>query len=141
MAAATETPSIYFNPWDEAYRANPYPHYEPLYGRPPHLMNLFIPMALVARYADAVAIMRDPDRFSSLPPPSLFLERRLAVFGRAPRVVFSDPPVHTRLRKLVSKAFTPRRIRDLELKIREFTNLLLDRAAGKGGLDVMADLA
>ncbi len=30
MAAATETPGIYFNPWDEAYRANPYPYYEPL---------------------------------------------------------------------------------------------------------------
>jgi cytochrome P450 len=141
MAAATETPSIYFNPWDEAYRANPYPYYEPLYGRPPHLLNLFIPMALVARYADAVAILRDHEHFSSVPPPSPFLEMRLAVFGRAPRVVFSDPPVHTRLRKLVSKAFTPRRIRDLEPRIREFTETLLERAARKGEFEVMADLA
>src|SRR5579863_4012132 len=141
MASAIEPPAIYFNPWDEAYRANPYPYYEPLYGRPPHLMNLFIPMALVARYADAVAIMRDPERFSSLPPPSLFLERRLAVFGRAPRVVFCDPPVHTRLRKLVSKAFTPRRIKDLEPRVREFTATLLDRASRNGEFEVMADLA
>jgi cytochrome P450 len=141
MAAATETSSVYFNPWDEAYRANPYPYYEPLYGRPPYLMNLFIPMALVARYADAAAILRDHERFSSVPPMSPFLEMRLAVFGRAPRVVFSDPPVHTRLRKLVSKAFTPRRIRDLEPRIREFTAILIERAARKGEFEVMADLA
>jgi cytochrome P450 len=141
MAAASEVPSVYFNPWDESYRANPYPHYEALYGRPPHLMNLFIPMALVARYSDALAILRDPERFSSVPPMSPFLEMRLAVFGRAPRVVFSDPPVHTRLRKLVSKAFTPRRIKDLEPRIREFTTMLLDRAVRKSGFEVMADLA
>ncbi len=141
MAAASDAQSVYFNPWDEAFRANPYPHYEPLYGRPPHLMNLFIPMALVARYADAVAILRDPERFSSVPPMSPFLELRLAVFGRAPRVVFSDPPVHTRLRKLVSKAFTPRRIKDLEPRICEFTTTLLDRAARKSEFEVMADLA
>jgi cytochrome P450 len=141
MAAASEVPSIYFNPWDESYRANPYPHYEALYGRPPHLMNLFIPMALVACYSDALAILRDPERFSSVPPMSPFLEMRLAVFGRAPRVVFSDPPVHTRLRKLVSKAFTPRRIKDLEPRIREFTTMLLDRAVRKGEFEVMADLA
>jgi cytochrome P450 len=72
---------------------------------------------------------------------SPFLEMRLAVFGRAPRVVFSDPPVHTRLRKLVSKAFTPRRIKDLEPRIREFTTMLLDRAVRKGEFEVMADLA
>jgi len=141
MAAASEVPSVYFNPWDESYRANPYPHYEPLYGRPPHLMSLFIPMALVARYSDALAILRDPERFSSVPPMSPFLEMRLAVFGRAPRVVFSDPPIHTRLRKLVSKAFTPRRIKDLEPRIREFTAMLLDRAVRKGEFEVMADLA
>ncbi len=141
MAAASEAPSVYFNPWDAGYRDNPYPHYEPLYGRPPHLMSLFIPMALVARYADAVAVLRDPERFSSVPPMSPFLEMRLAVFGRAPRVVFSDPPVHTRLRRLVSKAFTTWRIKDLEPRIREFTATLLERPARKGEFEVMADLA
>jgi len=136
-----ETDQIYFNPWDEAYRANPYPYYKPLYGRPPHLLNLFFPMALVGRYADASAILRDHERFSSVPPPSPFLAERVAVFGDAPRVVFSDPPVHTRLRRLVSRAFTPKRIRELEPRIREFTALLLDRAAARGEFEVMADLA
>jgi hypothetical protein len=34
MAVTSKSPSVYFNPWDERYRANPYPHYEPLYYTP-----------------------------------------------------------------------------------------------------------
>jgi cytochrome P450 len=132
---------VYFNPWDESFRANPYPHYLQLYGRPPYQLEFFFPMVLVGCYDDAAAILRDHDRFSSVPPRSPFMEERIAVFGDAPRLVFSDPPVHARLRRLVSRAFTPKRIRELEPRIREFTNRLLDRAAAKGDLDVMADLA
>jgi cytochrome P450 len=138
---ADNTAQIYFNPWDEAYRANPYPHYKALYGQPPYLLNLFVPMALVARYRDAAAILHDHERFSSVPPMSPFIRERLDVFGSAPRVVFSDPPVHTRLRRLVSRAFTPKRIRDLEAKICEFTRILLNRVAEKGTFEVMGDLA
>jgi cytochrome P450 len=72
---------------------------------------------------------------------SPFLQERLDVFGDAPRVVFSDPPVHSRLRRLVSRAFTPSRIRAMEPRIREFTRTLLDAAERKGRLEVMADLA
>ncbi len=141
MGAVMTTEQIYFNPWDEAYRANPYPYYKPLYRRPPYLLNLFFPMALVGRYQDAIKILRDHERFSSVPPMSPFLQDRLDVFGTAPRVVFSDPPIHTRLRRLVSRAFTPRRIRDLEVRILEFTSILLDRVAEKGAFEVMGDLA
>jgi cytochrome P450 len=141
MAAALESQEIYFNPWDEAYRANPYPYYRPLYDRPPYPLNMFFPMALVGRYKDAAQILRDHERFSSVPPMSPFLQERLDVFGDAPRVVFSDPPVHTRLRHLVSRAFTPSRIRAMEPCIREFTRTLLDAAERKGRLEVMADLA
>jgi len=128
---------VYFNPWDEAFRANPYPHYRALSGQPPHLINMFFPAALIGRYADAVAILRDPERFSS----DTRTMDRIEVFGDAPRLLFSDPPTHTRLRKLVSRAFTPKRIKDLEPKIREFTAALLDRAVAKGELELMADLA
>jgi cytochrome P450 len=138
---AHPTAEVYFNPWDEAYRANPYPHYKPLYGRPPYLLNLFVPMALVGCYRDVVKILRDHERFSSVPPMSPFSQERLDVFGIAPRVVFSDPPVHTRLRRLVSRAFTPRRIRDLEPRIAAFCKILLDRVADTGTFDVMGDLA
>ena len=141
MAAATQPQQFYFNPWDEKFRADPYPYYRPLLDGPPRLLNLFVPMALVARYADAAAILRDHERFSSVPPRTPLIEERLQVFGDAPRIVFSDPPVHTRLRRLVSRAFTPRRIRDLDGRVREITNALLDKAAAKGEFEVMEALA
>jgi hypothetical protein len=53
----------------------------------------------------------------------------------------SDPPQHSRLRRLVSRDFTPRRIRDLEPRIREIAKELLDKVQAKGSFDVMADLA
>ena len=56
-------------------------------------------------------------------------------------MLFSDPPTQTRLRKLVSKAFTPKRIKDLEPRIHELTQTLLDKAARKGELEIMSDLA
>jgi cytochrome P450 len=133
--------AVYFNPWDEAYRANPYPHYKPLYGRPPCLLNLLVPIALVGRHRDATVILHDHERFSSVPPMSPFIQERMDVFGTAPSAVVSDPPVHTRLRRLVSRAFTPKRIRELEPRISEFAKLLLDRVAEKSTFEVMSDLA
>jgi cytochrome P450 len=129
--------TVYFNPWDEGFRANPYPHYRALSGQPPYRLDLSFPAALVGRYADAVTILRDPARFSS----DTRTMERTEVFGDAPRLLFSDPPTHTRLRKLVSRAFTPRRIAELEPKIREFTTALLDRAKARGELELMQELA
>ncbi len=133
---------IYFNPWDEAFRANPYPYYRPLYGRPPYPLNLFIPMALVANYDHAVEILQDHQRFSSKQQTtSAFEEQDRTLFAGSATMLFSDPPTHTRLRKLVSRAFTPKRIRDLEPRIREISATLLDRAATRGEIEVVADLA
>jgi cytochrome P450 len=133
---------VYFNPWDESFRANPYPHYKALYGRPPHLLNMFFQMALVARYDDAVTILHDHAHFSSEQQtrPNFDAQER-TLFAGAATVLFSDPPTHTRLRRLMSRAFTPKRIRDLEPRIRELTQTLLDRAERKGELEIMGDLA
>ncbi len=133
--------AVYFNPWDEAFRANPYPHYKALYGRPPHLLNMFFPMALVACYDDAAMILKDYERFSSSKKNQTFDEQERTLFAGAATVLFSDPPTQTRLRRLMSRAFTPKRIRDLEPRIVELTHSLLDRAARKGEIEVMSDLA
>ena len=63
--STTQATEIYFNPWDENYRANPYPHYKPLYDGPPRIINLMGEFALVARYADVRAVLLDPANFSS----------------------------------------------------------------------------
>ena len=56
-------------------------------------------------------------------------------------MLLQDPPTHTRLRKLVSKAFTPRAIASWRPRIQKITDELLDRVAGKGSMDLVADLA
>jgi cytochrome P450 len=53
-------------------------------------------------------------------------------------MLFSDPPMHTRLRRLVSRDFTPRRIREMEPRIREIAKHLIDAASRKGDFEVMS---
>jgi cytochrome P450 len=132
---------IYFNPYDESFRANPYPHYVPMLAGGPWIVDSLVPMAIFARYVDVLAVLRDHDRFSSVQPASPLTERRKEVFGDTATILFSDPPVHSRLRRIVSRAFTARRIRNLEPHIRSLTAQLLDRVAVRGELELMADLA
>ncbi len=137
---------VYFNPWDPEFRANPYPYYAPLLAGPPPVINLMTKMALVARYSDVTAVLRDTAHFSAdrgkiIPPQQMEQMRNQGPFKGAPTMLTSDPPVHTRLRRLVSRDFTPKRIREMEPRIREITARLLDVTQSKGELDVMTDLA
>jgi cytochrome P450 len=133
---------IQFNIWDPEFRANPYPHYAPLLAGPPPVVEIGpMKFALVARYADVTAGLRDHEHLSSVqppPPPEQVYEGR---FKGARNMLGSDPPQHSRLRRLVSRDFTPRRIRELEPRVREIANEQLDKVEAKGEFDVMADLA
>jgi len=133
---------LYFNPWDPAFRADPYPAYRALVEGPPRLMNFAGPIALIARYADVDAVLRDNERFSAVRPPNLPLARR-GPFAGAATMLTSDPPVHTRLRRLISREFTRRRINDLEPRIRSIMAALLDTIAARGAaeFDLMAAVA
>src|SRR5271169_1361852 len=137
MAAA-----VYFNIWDPEFRANPYPHYDPLLAGPPPIVDAGpMKFALVARYADVTVGLRDHEHLSSMqpaPPPEQVYEGR---FKGARNMLGSDPPQHSRLRRLVSRDFTPRRIRELEPRIREIAKDLLDKVEAKGQFDLMADIA
>jgi cytochrome P450 len=139
------TNQVYFNPWDPEFRANPYPYYEPLLAGPPPVINLMTKMALVARYADVTAVLRDSVRFSADREKTMPLAqveiRKQGPFKGSPTMLTSDPPVHTRLRRLVSRDFSPRRIREMEPRIRKITARLLASAQRQGELEVMADLA
>ena len=132
----------YFNIWDPEFRANPYPHYVPLLDGPPQIVEAG-PMrfVLAARYADVTAGLRDHEHLSSMqppPPPEQVYEGR---FKGSRNMLGSDPPQHSRLRRLVSRDFTPRRIRELEPRIREIAKDLLDKVEAKGEFDLMADIA
>ena len=131
-AVAAQTPQdFYFNPWDEKFRANPYPHYRPLLEGPPRVLDMGYKLALCARYADVRAILMDHATFSSVLPKGMGFDEQTKIFGDTPTMLGSDPPTQTRLRRLVSRDFTPRRIRDLEPRIREIANNLIDAAERK----------
>ncbi len=134
--------AFYFNPWDPEFRANPYPYYAALRQGGPRVIPLGTMMsaALVARYSDAVAVLRDHGHFSSVGPPPPPDQYQGPLAG-SKTVLGSDPPDHSRLRRLASRDFTPRRVRELEPRIREIARELLARVEAKGEFDVMSDLA
>src|SRR5262245_27156805 len=73
---------FYFNPFDPAFRANPYPFYKPLYVGPPRLVDFYGPTLLVARHADVAAVWSDAERFSSAQPPGARPRSRHIATGR-----------------------------------------------------------
>jgi len=144
MSGAIETQApndFYFNPWDENFRANPYPHYRALLAGPPRILEVGFKFALVARHADVRAVLMDHATFSSVQPEGFAFDLQAKACGDAPSMLGSDPPTQTRLRRLVARDFTPRRIRELEPRIREIAKSLIDGAERKGEFEVIADLA
>jgi len=135
------TTDVLFNPFLPEFHADPYPFYRRLREQDPVHQT---PMGfwVLTRYDDCVTALRDP-RFGR----EEFQQMLAAVYGgeesdRLPRsMLFRDPPDHTRLRALVSKAFTPRVIEQMRDHIQEIVDRLLDRAQRQGGMDVIEDLA
>jgi cytochrome P450 len=95
---------------------------------------------VVGRHADCSAVLRHPNA-SSERGRSLLAAARTAPRNDRPSFLSLDPPDHTRLRRLVSKAFTPRTVAALEPRIRAVTSELLTAAAPVGQLEVVSQLA
>jgi cytochrome P450 len=135
------TTEVLFNPFLPEFHADPYPFYKRLREQEPVHQT---PMGfwVLTRYDDCVAVLRD-QRFGR----EEFQQMLSAVYGgeeadRLPRsMLFRDPPDHTRLRGLVSKAFTPRTIEQMRDHIQEIVDRLLGRALAQGGMDIIEDLA
>ena len=128
------------NPLDPEFRAEPHERLSRLRAVDP--VNV-TPIGIVRllRYADCVRLLRDVRcgvRTMAGVLPGVdegdLENQRLFMLQQ-------DPPNHTRLRKLVSRAFTPRALRALEARIAEIVEECLDRVAARGEMDVIADLA
>jgi cytochrome P450 len=132
--------AIEYNPFDPSFLIDPYPHYVPLLEGPPRRANFGLPVVLAARYADVVSVLRDHSHFSSVIPPYA-VNPGSDPFGGAPTMPFSDPPVHSRLRRLVARDFSPRRIALLAPQIRQVAAQLLDEPARDGRFEAMSALA
>jgi cytochrome P450 len=144
MTTTTESQALLLQLLDPANRANPYPTYEQIRDRGPMYLaeaNLTV----FSSYQDCDDVLRHPASASDR-LKSTVAQRQIAA-GESPRplgtpgFLFLDPPDHTRLRKLVSKAFVPKVIKALEPDITALVDSLLDKVAVAGHFDVIADLA
>jgi cytochrome P450 len=131
---------IHFNPMAPEFLADPYPTYHRLRVEDPvHWSPLGF--WVLTRYEDVVAVLRD-QRFAK----EAMIAAVAARFGLAPGTIGlsmldRDPPDHTRLRGLVSKAFTPRVVERLRPHIQEIVDGLLDRVEGQGTMDLIEEFA
>jgi cytochrome P450 len=130
-----------FNPMDPEFLADPYPTYHRLREEDP-VHHSPMDFWVLTRYEDVAAVLRDP-RFIKEPLVSMVAAR----FGVSvpPGVGLSmldrDPPDHTRLRSLVSKAFTPRVVEGLRPRIQKMVDDVITRAEAVGTMDLIEEFA
>ena len=122
---------VAYNPISDSVRNNPYDKYAELRSKDPiHRMRL-INAWVLTRYEDVDMVLRDHRRFSNHDDDDREYRSML----------FHDPPDHTRLRSLVSRAFTPRSVAELEPRIRRVVQELLDDMEGRDRFDLISDFA
>jgi cytochrome P450 len=139
-----------FAPGDLAFIEDPYPVYAEMRERAPLLYHEPTDHWLVSRYSDVNALLRDrrlgrtylhlashEEMGHVEPPPNQDPFWWLISNG----ILDMEPPQHTRVRRLVSKAFTPRTVERLRPTIQSITDGLIDRVSGAGGFDLIADIA
>ena len=138
MAVAT-TPDLNFDPYDLAITADPYPVLRRLREEAPLYYNEQYDFYALSRYDDVEGALKDKDTFIN--GKGNVLELIKADVSQPPgTLIFEDPPAHTIHRKLLSRAFTPKRVAELESQIRAFTAECLDPLVGEPGFDAIADL-
>ncbi len=130
---------------DPEVLANPYPLYHRLRSEDPVHWDPFLHAWVVTRYADVVTVFQKfsadrthtPEKLNALGLSRLTPLAQVMVL----QMLFLDPPAHTRVRGLASRAFTPHRVERLRSHIQDITNSLLDAVQERGHMDVIADLA
>lgn len=141
----TATNAPLFDPLSPQFIRNPYPYYERLRATDPvHLTQHG--MYLASRHADISLVLRDKrfgkdyaERITRRYGPRIMDEPVFRNFALT--MLQQDPPDHTRLRGLVAKAFTARRVEDMRPRIQEIVDENLDRIIPQGRMDLIEDFA
>ncbi len=140
-----------YNPLSPEVRANPYPYYAALRREDPVRQFMpGMPFFALSRYEDMEFALHHPEIFSStafrmitqgggLGPNSAALSGHRIV--ETPMMISVDPPAHSRLRNIVNRGFTPRRIAALEPRVRAIAEGLVDAVAPSGRMDLVRDLS
>jgi cytochrome P450 len=134
------TTDLYYDPYDYAIDADPYPIWKRLRDEAPVYWNEKHGFYALSRYDDVLNGLLDTESFVS--SHGILLEMISdEPYENVPMMIMMDAPEHTRLRKLVSRAFTPRRIADLEVRIAKLANDLLDTVDGQDEFDYIETFA
>jgi cytochrome P450 len=147
MSGAEVAPPL-FDPFAPGFTDDPYPHYATVREAAPVYQHPF-GFWLLTRYEDVAWLLRAgmsvEDRNVTDSPMMQYRDEIFGPIGAEPPSALSmldrDPPDHTRLRRLVSKAFTPRSIEALRPRITELVDGMLDELAGTGRADLVEALA
>ena len=136
-----------WNPADARFRADPYPFYKTLRTQAPVYRSPHGGPTVLTRYDDVARVLRGVDFSRDIEANQIIDEHDpIAVHRRDRRVgaktiLNLDPPDHTRLRRLVSKAFTPTAIDQLRRPIEQMVDDVLDRAAARNSMELIEELA
>lgn len=130
---------MYWDPYDIHLRRDPYGTWKRLRDEAPLYRNDTHDFWALSRFADVEGAHRRPEVFSSAHGTVLELMTPEPMAGSM--MIFKDPPDHTRLRALVSRAFTPRRVAGMEEEIRRICTTLLDGLRGRESFDYVAEFA
>jgi hypothetical protein len=133
--------TVRYSPYDYEVHEDPYPTYARLREEAPLYRNEEEGFWALSRHADVVTAFRDSARFSSAEGVTLDPRATGPNAHKTMSFLAMDPPRHGRMRGLVSRGFTPRRVADLEPRIRELTRRHLAPALEAGAFDLVGDLA
>jgi cytochrome P450 len=140
----TVTSDVVLDPYDYDFHEDPYPYYKRLRDEAPLYRNEELGFWALSRHADVLQGFRNSTTLSNKFGVSLDPVSRGPHASKTMSFLAMDDPAHLRLRTLVSKGFTPRRIRELEPRVTELTlkhlDTMLDRA-GDGSVDYVAEFA
>jgi len=128
-----------FNPYSEKFRVDPYPVYRELRDHHPAHFSPSVGFWVLSRHEDIAAALQDVDTYSSA--GALGIGAPKEVLDQIPMMILLDPPRHNQLRALVSRAFTRRRVSELEPRIRAMATQLVDRFIEKGSCDLVDEFS
>jgi cytochrome P450 len=137
--ALTDGTQVYYDPYDFEIDSNPYPVWKRLRDEAPLYYNEKYDFHALSRFDDVERCMLDWETYQSGRGSILELIRADIEIPSGV-ILFEDPPVHHVHRALMSRVFTPRKMNELEPKVRDFCKRSLDPLVGSGGFDFIRDL-
>ncbi|HME71310.1 MAG TPA: cytochrome P450 [Myxococcota bacterium] len=130
-----------YDPYAYEVHEDPYPLYRRLRDEAPLYKSESLEFWTLSRHSDVLGALKDFETFSNRYGVSLDRDAFHADADTTMSFLAMDPPRHTRMRGLVSRGFTPRRVMDLEPRIRELAVHYLDECTERGACDFIADFA